>query len=219
MMKRANRFRDIFWHVGVLIAVGIFVLSGCATKKYVEEQITPVENRVSKTEADISKLGDGIASNESKIEKVETELDQADAKADRALSTFGDLRLERRQLLDMRQGANFAVNSARLADEAKQSIDLFLDNLKDRIPKSASPIFLVAGHTDNTGPEDVNFKLGECRAESVKRYLITKKGIDPLSVVKVSFGETSPIVRNDTQKDRAKNRRVEILVYGEEITQ
>jgi hypothetical protein len=47
----------------------------------------------------------------------------------------------------------------------------------------------------------------------VSRYLITKKNLDPLRVVPVSYGQSAPVEDNKTPQARAKNRRVEILVY------
>jgi outer membrane protein OmpA-like peptidoglycan-associated protein len=79
-------------------------------------------------------------------------------------------------------------------------------------------IFLIAGHTDSAGSEDYNYELGKRRADAVSRYLITQKNMDPLRVVTVSYGETAPAAENNTAQGRAKNRRVEILVYREGIT-
>ena len=76
---------------------------------------------------------------------------------------------------------------------------------------------LIKGHTDSSGPQDINYELGKRRADAVSRYLIVQKKIDPLRVVTVSYGETSPVAPNDTRDGRAKNRRVEILVYKEKI--
>ena len=72
---------------------------------------------------------------------------------------------------------------------------------------------MVAGHTDNAGAEDSNYDLGKRRADAVSRYLITKKSIDPLRVVSVSYGENAPAADNSSPQGRAKNRRVEILIY------
>jgi hypothetical protein len=52
----------------------------------------------------------------------------------------------------------------------------------------------------------------------VSRYLITQKKIDPLKVVSVSYGESAPLQDNSSSQGRAKNRRVEILVYRDGIT-
>jgi len=50
------------------------------------------------------------------------------------------------------------------------------------------------------------------------RYLITQKKLDPMRVLPVSYGESNPTTDNSSPQGRAKNRRVEILVYREGIT-
>jgi hypothetical protein len=79
-------------------------------------------------------------------------------------------------------------------------------------------MFVVAGHTDNVGSEEYNYELGKKRADAVGRYLITQKKLDPMRVIPVSYGESNPTTDNSSPQGRAKNRRVEILVYREGIT-
>jgi outer membrane protein OmpA-like peptidoglycan-associated protein len=101
-----------------------------------------------------------------------------------------------------------------LTDEARQQIDGFLSDLDH--PEDL--IFLVAGHTDSKGTEQYNYELGQRRAASVARYLISRKRIDPLRVTTMSYGATTPISQNTTMEGRRKNRRIEILVYKDAIT-
>jgi hypothetical protein len=51
----------------------------------------------------------------------------------------------------------------------------------------------------------------------VIRSLVTQKKMDPLRVVTVSYGENTPVAENNSRDGRAKNRRVEILVYREAL--
>lgn len=210
-MKTLEKCRGILAHVGVLAAIGILMLSGCATKKYVGEQIIPVRDRVSETETRVAELGERVTANEDKISKMDVDLHKVDQKAEEALAGFGKLKLERRLLVDMREGAHFGFDSAVLTDKGKQLIDGFIST----IDKRENTILLIAGHTDSTGPQDINYELGKRRADAVSSYLILHKKIDPLRVVTVSYGETSPIAGNDTRDGRAKNRRAEIRVYRE----
>jgi len=151
------------------------------------------------------------------VSNVEGRLNQTDAKAERALKSLANLRLERKLVLDLKRGTNFAFNSSALTDEAKREVDGFLSDLEGDLKEVGDTIFLVAGHTDSTGSEDYNYELGRKRAESVARYLITLKKVDPLRVVTASYGESVPLVDNTKQKGRRRNRRVEILVYREAI--
>jgi len=71
--------------------------------------------------------------------------------------------------------------------------------------------FVVEGHTDNRGDHDRNMKLSGDRAESVKAYLIGQHRIDPSRISTQGFGYARPKFSNDTDENRLKNRRVELL--------
>jgi outer membrane protein OmpA-like peptidoglycan-associated protein len=203
-----------------------------ATRNWVKEQVDPVsgrvsdtENRLTQTEGQIGKLDSRMGSAESKIGAVEGKLasldgrvTEVDGKAERALQTLGNLKLERRLVIDMKEGANFGFNSAVLPPQARKEIDGFLSDLKGDLAGGENAVFLVAGHTDNAGPEEYNYELGKRRADSVGRYLVTQKKLDPLRVITVSYGKNAPAADNSSRDGRAKNRRVEILVYREAIT-
>jgi outer membrane protein OmpA-like peptidoglycan-associated protein len=69
----------------------------------------------------------------------------------------------------------------------------------------------VEGHTDDTGPAEVNRKLSHERALSVVRYLIGR-GIDEGRLEGIGRGEDAPIDSNRSAKGRAANRRVEFAI-------
>ena len=120
-------------------------------------------------------------------------------------------------MIDLREGATFAVNNATIPAAAKKEIDGFLSDLKGDLAGAEGAIFLVAGHTDSVGSEEYNYELGRRRAESVARYLITQKNIDPLRLATVSYGKSNPATDNNTPQGRAMNRRVEIMVYRDGV--
>lgn len=194
---------------GTMLLVGA---QGCvATRDWVAEQINPLVGRVSNTEGRLGQFGDRLSGAEGRLGEI-------DVKAERALSSLGNLRLQRRFVLDLKEGANFAFNSAGLTDQARREIDGFLSDLKGDVEETDSPVFLIAGHTDSVGSDDYNYELGRRRAESVARYLITHKKMDPLRVITVSYGKSAPLAENSTREGRSKNRRVEVLVYKEAIS-
>lgn len=191
--------------------LGLLVIQGCvATRDWVKERLSPMSGQLSDHEARFDRVGGQIAG-------VEGRLGQIDAKAEKALSSLGNLRLERRFVLDLREGANFAFNATSLTDQAKREIDAFFSDLKGDVAEMSSAVFLVAGHTDSVGSEDYNYELGRKRAESVARYLIAHKKMDPLRVISVSYGKSNPLADNANREGRIKNRRVEILVYKEAV--
>ncbi|MFK5949935.1 MAG: flagellar motor protein MotB [Methylococcales bacterium] len=74
----------------------------------------------------------------------------------------------------------------------------------------------VAGHTDNipisTDWYRSNWELAAGRAVTVADFMMKKKGIDPNRIVVEGYADTKPLVNNDTAENRAKNRRVEIII-------
>jgi len=74
----------------------------------------------------------------------------------------------------------------------------------------------VEGHTDSVGGEEYNQRLSEQRAAAVRDYLV-QNGIPMTNVTAVGFGKTRPVVSNDTAAGRQQNRRVELVVSGDEI--
>jgi outer membrane protein OmpA-like peptidoglycan-associated protein len=224
-MKTSCTLFGLSWRTGVLAAAALLVMSGCvATRDWVREQVDPLSGRVSQAETrigqaegQIGQLGERMTTAEGKLSSVEGKLGEVDAKAERALSTLGNLKFERRLVIDMKEGANFGFNSSVLPPQAKKEIDGFLSDLKGDLAGGENAVFLIAGHTDSMGAEDYNYELGKRRADAVNRYLVTQKKMDPLRVVTVSYGASVPVAENKTRDGRAKNRRVEILVYREAI--
>jgi outer membrane protein OmpA-like peptidoglycan-associated protein len=74
----------------------------------------------------------------------------------------------------------------------------------------------VGGYTDSVGGDDMNQKLSENRAGSVRDYLV-QQGVATNSVSSRGFGNTLPVASNDNSAGRQQNRRVELLVSGDAI--
>jgi len=72
---------------------------------------------------------------------------------------------------------------------------------------------LIEGHTDNTGSDDYNMTLSKDRAQTVALYMATLE-VKSARFSTAGYGETQPIVMNDTPEGRQKNRRVDIAVIA-----
>jgi len=72
---------------------------------------------------------------------------------------------------------------------------------------------IVVGHTDHIGTHAYNQALSERRAASVKAYLINQ-GIAAENIQTEGKGKTMPVASNATREGRARNRRVEIEIFG-----
>lgn len=71
----------------------------------------------------------------------------------------------------------------------------------------------LSGHTDNIGDKKMNQLLSQNRAKSVYEYL-SANGIDAKRLTYVGYGDTKPKVKNDSDENRAINRRTEFKVIG-----
>jgi len=71
----------------------------------------------------------------------------------------------------------------------------------------------ISGHTDNVGDKKMNQTLSENRAKSVYNYLVAN-GIDASRLTYKGYGDTQPVVPNDTPENRQINRRTEFKIIG-----
>ncbi|MCB0261065.1 MAG: OmpA family protein [Calditrichae bacterium] len=101
-------------------------------------------------------------------------------------------------------GIYFRSGSAELDPNSESILDKVFETLNDNPDIEVE----IHGHTDNTGGADLNRRLSQKRAESVKAYLVDK-GISATRMTAKGFGPDRPIAPNDTPAGRAKNRRIE----------
>ena len=207
----------------------MFLVSGClATRDWVQtwvpEQLFPIEKRVSDNEAGLTKVNGRVTDVDTRVDTMakqivdlETRLGQTNAKADLALESLQRLKPERKMVLHFTDGAYFPSNSVQFSGQAKKDVDSFLSDLKGQSDDGSNLMFVVSGYTDSAGSPGYNYDLSKRRADSIAAYLVAEKNIDPTRVMAVGYGERSPVGDNQTEAGRAKNRRVEILVYRETI--
>ena len=101
----------------------------------------------------------------------------------------------------------FAFGRADLQPGAQRSLDRVAEFLEAHPERSTS----VEGHTDDVGPDAYNQQLSEERASAVASYL-RSRGVDSTRIGIVGFGETRPLVANESASARQQNRRVEIVI-------
>lgn len=103
-------------------------------------------------------------------------------------------------------GINFDFNSDVIRAESRPTLDKVAAILKAR----ADWKFFVDGHTDGIGGQAFNQGLSERRAASVVAYL-KNAGVDAARLSPRGFGLSKPIAPNDSEAERAQNRRVELV--------
>jgi len=107
--------------------------------------------------------------------------------------------------------ALFDVDKADLKPEGMEQIRKYREEAQAEFSRADK--IIITGHTDNTGSADYNMKLSLRRAEAVRDYLLGL-GIDPAKLEVKGEGMTNPAADNSTAEGRAKNRRVEVDIYG-----
>ncbi|MCE9669769.1 OmpA family protein [Myxococcus stipitatus] len=100
----------------------------------------------------------------------------------------------------------FPVGQSTLEDAEKRQLDAIAAYLKKHPDISLS----IEGHTDNTGPEELNQTLSQQRADMVRQYLV-QQGIAGSRLTATGHGPSRPVETNDTPEGRAANRRVEFV--------
>ncbi|MEZ4919551.1 MAG: OmpA family protein [Saprospiraceae bacterium] len=89
-----------------------------------------------------------------------------------------------------------------------------LDNLVTAMNEHTGMVLRIGGHTDNTGEAEANMALSGARASNVVQYLIDR-GVPAGRLQAVGYGDTKPIAENDTDANRAKNRRTEFTIISQ----
>lgn len=176
------------------MVLGVVSLGGCATKKFVRENVAVVGSRV-----------DVVSTRVASVEGTAKEaLDRATAAGKLAEGKF----LFSEVLSD--DSMKFPVDEATLSPEAQARLDAFVEKLKS---ENRNVYVEVQGHTDATGPKDYNYKLGEERAEAVRRYL-NQRGVALNRIGTISYGPDAPVAPNENRDGRQQNRRVVLIVLS-----
>jgi outer membrane protein OmpA-like peptidoglycan-associated protein len=107
------------------------------------------------------------------------------------------------------QGVNFISGKATLTPSSAAT----LDNVAASMKQYPDVKVEIGGHTDSVGSDEMNQKLSEARAETVKQYLVSQ-GVSASRLTTRGYGESKPIGDNSTPEGRAMNRRIELIKIG-----
>lgn len=200
---------------GIIILIGVVSGPGCATKKFVntelvalDKKVEGVETAIEENQKRIREHDERLASIGSIIKEHESQLKGVDGKIEE-VKKYARGTLVFKEILRNNE-ATFSFDSFELAPEAKGTLDKFVQTL---IELDRGVYLEIQGHTDSTGPESWNLLLGKKRAEAVMEYLYKQHHIPLHRMQVISLGSSVPSADNATREGRAKNRRVEILVY------
>ena len=161
----------------------------------------------------VEKIVERVVTREVERPATDTDGDGVDDKRDRCPDTPRGLRVDANgcaivnQAIELR-GVTFEFNQARLTPNAQA----VLDGVSRAFVGQPSLRVEIAGHTDSVGSNEFNLRLSQRRAESVRRYLISR-GAGESQLSATGYGESQLL--NDPERsdeDRERNRRVEFRV-------
>ena len=202
----------------VAASVASVALSGCATKKYVGREVGEINQKVDTLSGEMEKTQERVKSNEVRIDDVDKQaqagISDAKGSAQTALkrATEAEKAAKGKLIYTVtlsNDKVTFPINRAAVSPDARALVDEAIAQLK---AENRGVYFEIEGHTDSSGSEAYNEKLGLDRATAVRNYMHDQQGIALNRIEVISYGETKPVVDNKTRDHRAQNRRVVINV-------
>jgi peptidoglycan-associated lipoprotein len=203
-MEVNHMFQRLLIIAIVISFVGISV--GCATKKHVKKEVARIDQEMEGIESSVEQNQVRLKEHDSKIADLSRETQEALQRAQAAEKLAQGKLLYEITLTD--EDVRFGFNQSELTDNARNILESLITQLKS---ENKNVYIEVQGHTDSLGTEDYNQKLGQERADAVRRYL-SENGIPLHRISTISYGENRPVADNKTKKGRSANRRVVIIV-------
>ncbi len=111
--------------------------------------------------------------------------------------------------ITFKSGLLFETGKADLQETAKTD----LQKLSATLNKYADTAVLIEGHTDSQGTEEYNLDLSNKRAQAVADQLVANQ-VDKTRFTLMGYGESQPVMTNDTSEGRQANRRVELAIMA-----
>jgi OOP family OmpA-OmpF porin len=214
--------------VAVLGISSMLFSVGCASKKYVRNETTPIINKTNEldemTRNNTNAIRDVDSRAQRGIQDVNTRSQAADQKAATARQTADQAQTLASQAsgradslasqvanLDnyrpvVETSVHFGFDKADLTSKAKKA----LDQLATDIPNTKHYVVVVEGSTDSVGDAQYNYQLSERRASAVIQYLASKYNVPAHKIYVIGLGKDKEVASNRDSAGRAKNRRVDV---------
>ena len=215
----------------ITLAVGSLFIAGCATKNYVKQSVTPIDQKIDQVDkssqtrdssqvADINKTNQTVDEDEKKLsattevaQTADNEAKGAMAKTNQNAKDLSDLRNVIANIDDYKPGTqvvvHFGINKDTLTKDEKDKVDQFAM----QIGSQTRYFITVEGFTDQTGSMALNDRLSRARAEQVISYLVGSHDVPVYRIHMVGLGDQKLIDEGKGKEARQASRRVEITVY------
>lgn len=215
------------WLLGMLI---LPLTTGCVTSRTHQHIVDEKDSLIQELRQEREGLKAQIVTLKSNLNNAHGELANASAQMSAPNAPIAEAKPEKIPELDnvgvsygMRDGnmvisipssITFASGEATLSKDGENALKQVAATLKS---KYGSAKYSIEGHTDSDPIKKSKFtsnrELSIARARAVHTYLVVECGVADSKCVVVGHGEYSPVAGNANDKDKAKNRRVEIVVH------
>ena len=214
------------------LAAGSFLIVGCATKNYVKQSITPIDQKIDQVDkssqsrdssqvADINKTNQVVDEDEKKLSATDEIAKSADstskgamAKADQNTKDLNVLQNVVANFYDYKPANQVVVHFGINKDTLTKDETAKLDEVATQIGSVQRYFITVEGFTDQTGSTARNDQLSRERANQVISYLVGSHDIPVYRIHMVGLGEQKLIDEGKGKKAREASRRVEITIYS-----
>jgi outer membrane protein OmpA-like peptidoglycan-associated protein len=221
---------------------GALLGGGCATKKYVKQQVDPVSGKLDqvatksdqqgqtldqtrssldqtrstqqKDEVDLSATNERALSADNHAGEAMTHADDASRKADQANQGLSQLANTVANLDDYKQVTQTTVNFKFNSDKLNSDSKMALDQMVMDQNHYKRFFIAVEGFTDKVGSADYNSALSRRRADAVVEYLVAQHDIPIYRIHMIGLGDQKPVEDARSRVANAKNRRVEVTLYS-----
>ena len=215
----------------ITLAVGSLFIAGCATKNYVKQSITPVDQKIDQVDkssqtrdssqvADINKTNQVVDEDEKKLSATDEIAKTADGEAKGAMAKtnqnakdLNDLRNIVANIDDYKPAGQTVVHFGIAKDTLSKDEKAKLDDVATQLGSQARYFITVEGFTDQTGDQGFNDRLSRARADQVISYLVGSHDIPVYRIHMVGLGDQKLIDNGKGKEARQASRRVEITVY------
>ncbi len=213
----------------ILLLVSVALLFACSKKDQIKSDTNKTDKKSSakrgswaQTEIP-SDIAEETDSNDNQIQVVEEEAGEmdsseledemlastslnaddtkSDAEEDAGKGSDKETGVSQKKLVEL-QKVYFDYDSSDIKNDARDVLQVNAEIIQNDI----SGDILIEGHCDERGTDEYNLALGQRRAESVKRYLVTF-GISDMKLTTISYGETKPEVDGHDESAWRLNRR------------
>jgi peptidoglycan-associated lipoprotein len=188
------------WMTGVIVA-GALGVSGCATKDYVNKQVSAEDTKVAAE-------GSTLDQHDARLSAVDASATQAMDRAN-AAATLAEGKFVYSSV-QTDGSITFARRSAQLSPDAQAR----LTDMAQKLKTDNKNVYVeIQGHTDPGETHANAMELGKARADAVRRFLY-QQGVPLTRMSTISYGDTTPASPLKTPDARAQNRRVVVVVMA-----